>query len=50
MKNITDESIGGAALIIFFVPDAALIRGRSLFSNYGNLKTHIGRVPEGEFF
>ena len=30
VKNISDESIGGAALIIFFVPDAALIRGRRL--------------------
>ena len=29
-KNISGESIGGAALINFFVPDATLIRGRRL--------------------
>ena len=49
-KNISGESIGGAALIrgrrllTFFVPDAALIRGRRLIeggaysSKYGNNK------------
>ena len=30
-ENISSENIGGAALINFFVPDAALIRGRRLF-------------------
>ena len=30
-ENISGESIGGAALINLFVPDAALIRGRRLF-------------------
>ena len=41
-KNISDESIGFTALINFFVPDAALIRGRRLIeggaysSKFGN--------------
>ena len=29
-ENISGESVGGAPLITFFVPDAALIRGRRL--------------------
>jgi len=41
-ENISAESIGGPALIDFFVPDAALIRGRRLIeggtysSKYGS--------------
>ena len=30
-ENISGESIGGAALINFFVPDAALIRVNTVF-------------------
>ena len=30
-ENISGESIGGAALINFFSPDAELIQGRRLF-------------------
>ena len=42
-ENISGESIGGAALINLFVPDAALIRGQRLLeggtysSKYGTL-------------
>ena len=41
-ENISGESIGGAALINFFVPDAALIRVNTV-----GKEGAIGKISEG---